>query len=101
MSQQTSPKATWKAHDEEGALSGHERDTLPDTVYAFPKQRKEPLTSASHVKTALARFNQVEGVSDADRAQAFENIRAAARHFGVEMRETSWRDLMDGHAKGS
>ena len=56
-------------------------------MFAFPRQRKEPLTDASHVKNALARFDQVEGVSDADRELAFANIKKAAAHYGVELRE--------------
>ena len=62
-------------------------------MYAFPKQRKEPLTDASHVRNALARFDQVEGVSDSDREMAFANIKAAAKHYKVEVSEDSWRDL--------
>ena len=75
-------------------LDAAERDDLPDSAYAFPAQRKEPLTSASHVRSALARFDQVQDVTDADRAVAFENIRRAAAHFGVDMTEQSWHDLM-------
>jgi len=60
---------------------------------AFPGQRKEPLTDASHVRNALARFDQVKDVTDADRDQAFANIVAAARHYGVEVAETDWRQL--------
>jgi Family of unknown function (DUF6582) len=66
---------------------------LPDSVYAFPKQRKEPLTDAKHVRNAVARFDQVTGVSDADRELAFANIQKAAKHYDVELSETSWRDL--------
>ena len=62
-------------------------------MFAFPRQRKEPLTDASHVKNALARFDQVEGVSDADRELAFANIKKAAAHYGVDRQENSWRDL--------
>ncbi|WP_204377005.1 DUF6582 domain-containing protein [Methyloceanibacter methanicus] len=65
-------ETTWMPHDEHGTI--HDRAELPETVYAFPKQRKEPLTDAAHVKDALARFDQVEGVSDADRDLAFANI---------------------------
>jgi hypothetical protein len=75
-------------------LSTRERDELPASVYAFPKQRKEPLTDAAHVRNALARFDQVEGVSDADRELAFANIEKAAKHFDVEMTAHSWRELM-------
>jgi len=89
-----STEATWKpveAHDE---LTMSKRDDLPDSAYAFPKQRKEPLTDATHVRNALARFDQVEGVSNADREQAFANIKRAARHFHVDVQESSWKDLM-------
>jgi hypothetical protein len=84
---------TWKPHTEHGELSTKDREKLPDSVYAFPKQRKEPLTDAAHVQNALARFDQVEGVSDDDRDLAFANIKKAAAHYGVEMEERSWRDL--------
>ncbi len=83
----------WKPHPQHGELSSADRDRLPDSAFAFPKQRKEPLTDASHVRNALARFDQVEGVTDAERAAAFENIKAAARHFGIDMVETSWKEL--------
>src|SRR6202051_4019493 len=83
--------ATWKPHEKHGNLTT--QSDLPDSVFAFPKQRKEPLTDASHVRNAIARFDQVTGVSDADRALAFANIKKAARHYGVEMSERSWHDL--------
>jgi hypothetical protein len=84
-------QATWKPHTEHGDLTT--RSNLPDSDYAFPKQRKEPLTDASHVRNALARFDQVEGVSDADRDLAFANIKKAAQHYGVDIKEKSWREL--------
>jgi len=66
---------------------------LPDSVYAFPKERKEPLTDARHVRNAIARFDQVEDVSDAERDLAFANIKKAAKHYGIELTEKSWHDL--------
>src|SRR5947208_6988691 len=87
-------KATWKAPTAaHGKLDTEEQKELPESAFAFPKQRKEPLTDASHVKNALARFDQVKGVSDEERDQAFANIKKAARHYGVEMTAKSWRDL--------
>jgi hypothetical protein len=86
-------KATWKPHEEHGKLSTEDRKELPDSVYAFPKQRKEPMSDASHVRNAMARFDQVKGVSDEEREQAFANIQAAAKHYGVDMEEKSWRDF--------
>lgn len=84
---------TWKPHEQHGELSSEDRKKLPDSVFAFPAQRKEPLTDAAHVRTALARFDQVQDVTDADRDLAFANIRAAAEHYGVEVAEESWRQL--------
>lgn len=82
---------TWKpVHD--GA--GVSRTKPPDSAFAFPKERKEPLTDASHVRSAIARFGEVRGVSEAERAEAFENIKAASRYFGVTLRATSWHDLV-------
>jgi hypothetical protein len=86
-------RTTWKPRTRHGELDTADRESLPDSVYAFPKQRKEPLTDASHVRNALARFDQVEDVSDADRELAFANIKKAASHYGVDMDEHSWRDL--------
>ena len=84
-------QTTWMPSTESGVI--HNRAELPDSVFAFPRQRKEPLTDADHVRNALARFDQVEGVSDSDRDLAFANIRAAARFYGVELRDKSRRDL--------
>lgn len=84
-------RATWKPHEKHGRLT--RQSDLPDSVYAFPKERKEPLTDARHVRNAIARFDQVEGVSAADRELAFANIRKAASHYGVEVSEKTWQDL--------
>ena len=84
-------RATWKPHEKHGRLTA--QSDLPDSVYAFPKQRKEPLTDARHVRNAVARFDQVTGVSDNARALAFANIKKAAAHYGVELSEKAWREL--------
>lgn len=82
---------TWKPHEKHGQLTT--QSDLPDSVYAFPKQRKEPLTDAQHVRNAVARFDQVINVSDDDRALAFANIEKAANYYGVKLREGSWNDM--------
>ncbi len=84
-------QTTWMPSTESGVI--HNRAELPESVFAFPRQRKEPLTDADHVRNALARFDQVEGVSDSDRDLAFANIRAAAQFYGVDVHEKSWREL--------
>lgn len=69
------------------------RSNLPEAVFAFPRQRKEPMTDAQHVRNAVARFDQVLDVSDEDRALAFVNIEKAAKHYGVNLSETNWHEL--------
>lgn len=76
-----------------GRLSTAQIDSLPESCFAFPKSRKEPMTDAAHVRNALARFDQVAGVSDAERDLAFANIQKAAKHFGIDVKETDWRQL--------
>jgi hypothetical protein len=82
---------TWQPHEEHGQLTT--RSDLPDTVFAFPRQRKEPLTDATHVRDAVARFDQVMDVPDADRAVAFANIEKAAHYYNVNLSEDDWRQL--------
>ena len=85
----TTKKAAKKSH----TLSSEERNQMSDTTYAFPEERKEPLNNASHVRNAIARFDQVKDVSEGERAAAFKKIKAAAKKFGVDMPETSPKDL--------
>ena len=74
-------------------LSEKQRDDLDKGEFAFPKERKEPLEDASHVRNAIARFNQVKGVSDDERDAAWKRIKAAAKKYDVEVNEDSWRDI--------
>jgi hypothetical protein len=92
------PKETWELHGKHGRLTTE--SDLPASVYAFPKQRKEPLTDAEHVRNAVARFDQVIDVSGEDRDLAFANIQKAARYYGVNLSEGSWRDLGMHRRKG-
>ena len=84
-------ESTWEPFEEPSYPAT--RSGLPETVFAFPKQRKEPLIDAQHVRNAVARFDQVMDVSDEDRALAFVNIEKAAKHYGVDLSETSWHEL--------
>lgn len=74
-------------------LSQKERDELGNSRFAFPKERKEPIEDATHVRAAIARFNQVQGVSDSERDEAWKRILAAAKKFGIEVKEKSWREI--------
>lgn len=82
-----------KSHGSTHELSADDRKEMSASEYAFPKDRKEPLNDASHVRNAIARFDQVKDVSDTEREEAFHRIKAAAKKFGVDMPETSWKDL--------
>lgn len=74
-------------------LSEKERDDLPDSAFAFPKERKEPLVDAGHVRDAVARFDQVEGVDNRERDAAWGRIQRAATEHDVELEERDWREL--------
>ncbi|MCU1263499.1 MAG: hypothetical protein JWO80_6384 [Bryobacterales bacterium] len=69
------------------------RDHIAEENFAFPKERKEPIHDAAHVRNAIARFDQVQGVTDAERDAAWKRIKAAAKKFGVELNEKDWREL--------
>lgn len=84
-------EATWRPHEKHGELT--ERSDLPDSVFAFPTERKEPLTDADHVRNAIARFDQVIDVTDEERELAFANIQRAADYYGVHLSESKWQDL--------
>jgi hypothetical protein len=74
-------------------LDAAERNAMPADEFAFPRLRKEPLNDATHVRNAIARFDQVRDVSDAERDEAFRRLKRAAARFGVEMTESRWQEL--------
>jgi acyl-CoA reductase-like NAD-dependent aldehyde dehydrogenase len=75
------------------ALDAEQRNAMSENTFAFPRVRKEPLNDARHVRNAIARFDQVRDVSDAERDEAFRRIRKAAEKYGIEMTETRWQEL--------
>ena len=81
-------------------MSTQRRSRMSPEKFAFPKERKEPLNDASHVRNAVARFDQVEGVSDKERDAAWRRIRSAARKYGVHIEARGWRQLMKGGRSG-
>ena len=86
-------KSTWRPHDTHGKLTAAREQELPESAFAFPAQRKMPLTGPGYVREALARFGEVDDASDDERDLAFDNIKKAAAHYRVEMTETDWRQL--------
>jgi len=77
-------------------LSTAEENRLAPSEFAFPNERKEPLTDAGHVRNAIARFDQVEGVSDSERDDAWKRILEAAKRFEVDVSESDWHELFVG-----
>lgn len=69
------------------------RDRIADENFAFPKERKEPIHDAAHVRNAIARFKQVQGVTDLERDAAWKRIQSAALKHKVELSERDWREL--------
>ena len=74
-------------------LTDKDREKLPESAFAFPKERKEPLVDARHVQEAIARFDQVKGITNKERDEAWKRISQAAKKFDVELQEKDWRDL--------
>jgi hypothetical protein len=77
-------------------LDAEKRDDMKEGKFAFPRQRKEPLEDAGHVRNAIARFNQVEGASDEEKDEAWKRIKAAAKKYGVKLSEKSRHDFGKG-----
>jgi hypothetical protein len=87
------PKRSTGGAKKSPKLSAAKKDDLPESSFAFAKQRKEPLIDAKHVRNAIARFMQVEDVSDTERDKAWRRIKTSAKKFDVEISEGSWREL--------
>jgi len=60
-----------------------------DEFYAIPRDppsaSKLPIFDAAHVRNAIARFNQVKGVSEAEKKKAWAKIKKAAKKFGIKI----------------
>ena len=69
------------------------RDHIADQNFAFPKERKEPIHDASHVRNAIARFKQVQGVTDSERDAAWKRIKTAAKKHKIDLKEQDWHEL--------
>ena len=69
------------------------RDHIAHKNFAFSKERKEPIHDAAHVRNAVARFKQVEGVTDVERDAAWKRIETAAKKHNVQLKEKDWREL--------
>jgi class 3 adenylate cyclase len=67
-------------------LSAQARAQLPNTAFAYVDskgQRRLPIHDEAHVRTALARFNQVKFEDDATRERARKRLLTAAKKYGI------------------
>jgi len=85
-------KAPWKSHNDNKSLDAAKETHLPNSVHAILNKRKGPMMNASHFRNAIARFEQVKGITEHEREQAFATIKAAAKHYGIEITEADWHD---------
>src|SRR5256885_1228275 len=67
-------------------LSATARARLPDSAFAYidsQGRRRLPINDISHVRNALARFDQVDFEDDAAREKARERLLRAAKRHGI------------------
>ena len=74
--------ATYDQNDN-GKLDPRERRALPDSAFAFRRQRELPLVDEEFVRHAIAEFGPVLDATPEELRIAAANIRAAAAHFDV------------------
>jgi len=91
-----SAQAATKRPRKSGTLSTAEQNDMPKSAFAFPEARKEPLNDAAHVRNAIARFDQVEDVTDAERDRAWARITREAKRYDIEVEADDWRELFKG-----
>jgi Family of unknown function (DUF6582) len=73
-------------------LDTKDRDQLRSSQFAYVDKKGEehlPVNDASHVRNAIARFNQTEFESKAAKERARKKILSAAKRFDVEVAEDS------------
>ena len=73
-------------------LDTRDRDKLRSTQFAYVDKKGEehlPINDASHVRNAIARFNQTEFESKAAKERARKKILTAAKRYDVEVADDS------------
>ena len=79
------PLPTTYDQNDNGMLDPRERRALPDSAFAFSRQRELPLVDEEFVRRAIADFGPVLDATPEELRRAAANIRAAAAHFGVNV----------------
>jgi hypothetical protein len=73
--------------NDNGKLDPRERRALPDSAVAFPGQRELPLVDAELTRAAIDELHQFYATSIEERELAANNIRAAAKYYGIALTE--------------
>ena len=87
-------KPTWKPHEEHGKLSSERSQRAPRIRLRLPRQaqgaddRRLPRPQRHQPASTRSKMSPTQ---NATRPSA--NIHAAAKHYNVDMPETSWHDL--------
>lgn len=72
---------------EEGKeLTYKKRKRLPDSSFGVPGKRKFPLHDCSHVRNAMARFNQAKGLTSGEKATLRRKILARAKQCDIDVK---------------
>ena len=69
-------------------LDAEDRQRIPKTEYAYVDARGEkhlPINDESHIRNAMARYNQTEFEDEAAKDEARKKILAAARGHGIDV----------------
>lgn len=73
-------------------LDTKDRDSLRSTQFAYVDRQGEehlPINDESHVRNAIARFNQTEFESKAAKERARKKILSAAERYGIDVADDS------------
>jgi hypothetical protein len=70
-----------------------ESDRLTDAEFPFPAERNEPINVAARLSSAIARFDQGQGVTDSERGAGCDRVKTAASKYRVHVSVNDWRDL--------
>jgi hypothetical protein len=73
-------------------LDTKDRDKLRSSRFAYVDKKAEehlPINDESHVRNAIARFNQTEFESQAAKERARKKILSAAKRHGIDVDEDS------------
>lgn len=79
------------------AYAGDEND--PESWKLPIKFPGDDAKTISHIKDALARFDQTEGIPDSEKAKVYDKIVAAAKEHGIHVEKETYNDYVAHQAE--